>query len=177
MTDPGSRESGLALSEKEADFVASFRKRASILGWSPCLAPDDWYEGMSLRDEDGRCLAWIDVVADNVVLLTVGACFDGQVTRVGQLDSQLFTLMLGDDRCPPDHFDGSVQDQARLAADWVHRVLLRPVERREWTEFAREWRFADDGTPLVVSGPASERHGPPAQVLGVRPQHGPTAPV
>jgi hypothetical protein len=177
MTDPGPHDTDLALSDAEADFVANFRSHASTQGWAPCLAPDDWYQGMSLPDENGRCLAWIDVVADNTVLLTVGACFNGQSTRVGELHSQLFTLSPGHSRCPPAHFDGPVQNQARLAADWVHQVLLRPIERRDWSEIAREWRFADDGTPLVVSGPVSKRHGPPAQVTRVPPESGPNQPA
>lgn len=152
MTNLGPPETGHALSPTEGDFVASIRRRASERGWTPCLAPQDWYDGMDRRGENGRCLAWTDVVADDVVLITVGACFDGRSTRVGELHSQRFTLMPASNRCRRDHFDGSVQDQGRLAADWVHRVLLRPVERLErhdWSKVAHEYRFADDGTPLA----------------------------
>lgn len=168
MTSPGPQGPGRALSPTEGDFVASFRRRASERGWTPCLAPQDWYDGMDRGDENGRCLAWADVVADNVVLLTVGACFDGRSTRVGELHSQLFTLMPASNRCRGDHFDGSVQDQGRRAADWVHQVLLRPVERHDWSEVAHEYRFADDGTRLVASGPRSGRVGPPRQIRRIR---------
>ncbi|GAB2647228.1 hypothetical protein [Kribbella swartbergensis] len=149
------------LTESESDFVVLLRAEMERQGWTPSTAPDDWYAGMEAESADGRCLAWMELTADNWVILTIGAYYNGVVTTVGSLDSQLFDLRRNDPRVPPSTFGGTISEQAVLAANWLDKLLRRPILRREWSETAREYLFGDDGTLLVMSGSHLDRSGPP----------------
>jgi hypothetical protein len=150
-----------SLTESESNYVALLRAPMKRHGWIPSTAPDDWYAGMDVESADGRCLAWVDLSADNCVMLTVGAYYNGVVTTVGSLDSQLFDLHRDDPRLPPSTFGGTISEQAVRVADWFDKLARRPILRRDWSETAREYAFADDGTLLVISGSRLDRSGPP----------------
>ncbi|MGW5366624.1 hypothetical protein [Actinopolymorpha pittospori] len=154
-----------SLTESESKFVVVLRAQMNRHGWVPSTAPDDWYAGMDVESADGRCLAWVDLSADNCVMLTVGAYYNGVVTTVGSLDSQLFDLRRDDPRVPPSTFGGSTSEQAVRAANWLDMLLRRPILRREWSETAREYAFADDGTLLVISGSRLDRSGLPIREI------------
>ncbi|WP_427886935.1 hypothetical protein ACQHIV_28945 [Kribbella sp. GL6] len=147
------------LTEDEAEFVEVVRART--VGWVPSTAPEDWYDGMQVGSDDGRCLVWADLIVDNSTLLTVGAYYNGAVTTTGSLHTQLFVLDRDDIRVLPSTFGGPVSEQAAGAADWLDRLVRRPIRRRDWSGTAREYAFADDGTSLVVSGSQRDRSGPP----------------
>lgn len=149
-----------SLTEDEARFIELLRARLEGRGWTPSMAPDDWYDGMEVGAGDGRCLVWVDLSADDCVVLTVGAFYNGTVTTVGSLHSQLFELERDDIRLSPSTFGGPVSEQAVCVADWLDQLVRRPIRRREWSDTAREYTFADDGTKLVVSGSPRDRSGP-----------------
>lgn len=155
--------STMALSEAESAYVAHFRAQVKQFGWVVSKAPDDWYEGMETASANGRCLAWADVCVDDCVLLTVGAYFDGVTTTVGSLDSQTFDLRREDSRLSTTTFSGTLKEQAALAACWIDDVLRRGIRRREWSNTAKEYSFADDGTQLVHSGSRQDRAGRPTR--------------
>ncbi|MFD7153581.1 hypothetical protein ACFV9C_03230 [Kribbella sp. NPDC059898] len=132
------------------------------------MAPDDWYDGMEVGAADGRCLAWVDLSAGNSVLLTVGAYYNGTETTVGSLHSQLFDLQRDDVRVPSRTFNGPVSEQVVGVADWLDQLVRRPIRRREWSDTAREYTFADDGTALVSSGSWQDRSGSPLREAVIR---------
>lgn len=155
------------LAPVEAAWVAVVRAALPADLEGICLAPDDWYQGMDSPSADGRCLAWFDLIADECVVLTVGAYFDGARTTVGRLHNQLFNLESRSRTIPRKMFAGSVTDQAVRACEWLTQIRRRPVERCDWSRTAHEYRFADDGAGLVASGSTAQRQGPPRQVTRI----------
>ena len=151
----------------EAAWIAVVRaaRPADLKGL--CLAPDDWYDGMDESSAEGRCLAWFDLVADECVVLTVGAYFDGTRTVVGRLHSQFLTLDPHGRRIPQQTIGGPITEQAVKACEWFTRIRRRPVERRDWSSTVHEYRFADDGAGLVASGNTASRRRPPHRVVRV----------
>ncbi|TCM47904.1 hypothetical protein EV648_104299 [Kribbella sp. VKM Ac-2568] len=150
-----------SLTESESNYVVLLRAQMKRHGWIPSTAPDDWYAGMDVESADGRCLAWVDLSADNCVMLTVGAYYNGVVTTVGSLHSQLFDLQRDDPRVPPSTFGGTISEQVVRAANWFDKLVRRPILRSDWSATAQEYAFADDGTLLVISGSRLDRSGPP----------------
>ena len=142
----------------EAAWIAVVRAALPADLKGLCLAPDDWYDGMDESSAEGRCLAWFDLVADECVVLTVGAYFDGVRTTVGSLHNQLFSLESNRPTFPPQTFTGSITDQAVKACDLLAAIRRRPVERHDWSRTVHEYRFADDGTGLVASGSTPSGH-------------------
>jgi hypothetical protein len=70
---------------------------------------------------------------------------------------------------------GTPQDLAEIAAEWFERILVRPVERREWRSDGRltyHYVFPDTGTGLLWGGDAGpERfHRPPERIIHARGQ-------
>ena len=151
----------------EAAWIAVVRAALPADLKGLCLAPDDWYDGMDESSAEGRCLAWFDLVADECVVLTVGAYFDGVRTTVGSLHNQLFSLESNRPTSPPQTFTGSITDQAVKACDLLAAIRRRPVERHDWSRTVHEYRFADDGTGLVASGSTAQRRGAPRQVTRI----------
>ena len=160
-------ETSEALTPIEAGWIAVMRNvlPADLNGL--CLAPDDWYRGMGMPSSGGRCLAWFDLVADECVVLTVGAYFDGTRTVVGRLHSQFLTLDTHSRRIPQQTIGGPITEQAVKACEWFTRIRRRPVERRDWSSTVHEYRFADDGAGLVASGHPAARRRPPHRVVRV----------
>ena len=126
-------ETSEALTPIEAGWIAVMRNvlPADLNGL--CLAPDDWYRGMGMPSSGGRCLAWFDLVADECVVLTVGAYFDGTRTVVGRLHSQFLTLDPHGRRIPrrPDHGAGGqglrvVHEEPAATGGAARLVLHRP---------------------------------------------------
>lgn len=152
------------LSQAEEALVLALRARLTDDGRGICFAPEDWYDGMEVASHDGRCLVWADIVADDVIVRSVGAYFDGRSTIVAGLDVQLFTVDRDDRAIPPEVLDGTMEEQAAAAAQWLVRMLDRPIERREWSPTVRQYRFADDPSPLTASGWPDERSGPPRSI-------------
>ena len=150
-------ETSEALTPIEAGWIAVMRNvlPADLNGL--CLAPDDWYRGMGMPSSGGRCLAWFDLVADECVVLTVGAYFH----------SQFLTLDPHGRRIPQQTIGGPITEQAVKACEWFTRIRRRPVERRDWSSTVHEYRFADDGAGLVASGNNASRRRPPQRVVRV----------
>ena len=151
----------------EAAWIAVVRAALPADLKGLCLAPDDWYDGMDESSAEGRCLAWFDLVADECVVLTVGAYFDGTRTVVGRLHSQFLTLDPHGRRIPQQTIGGPITEQAVKACEWFTRIRRRPVERRDWSSTVHEYRFADDGAGLVASGNTASRRRPPHRVVRV----------
>lgn len=151
----------------EAAWIAVVRAALPADLKGLCLAPDDWYDGMDESSAEGRCLAWFDLVADECVVLTVGAYFDGTRTVVGRLHSQFLTLDTHSRRIPQQTIGGPITEQAVKACEWFTRIRRRPVERRDWSSTVHEYRFADDGAGLVASGNTASRRRPPHRVVRV----------
>ena len=138
----------------EAAWIAVVRAALPADLKGLCLAPDDWYDGMDESSAEGRCLAWFDLVADECVVLTVGAYFDGVRTTVGSLHNQLFSLESNRPTFPPQTFTGSITDQAvnstatgRTARLLAHRPRVPVRRRRHRTGGLGEHRSAPGSTP------------------------------
>ncbi len=155
------------LAPVEAGWVAILRAALPADLRGLCLAPDDWYRGMDSPSTDGRCLAWFDLVADECVVLTVGAYFNGKRTTVGRLRNPFFNLESRSRAVPRRRFTGSLTEQAVRTCEWFAQIRRRPVERCDWSRTAREYRFADDGSGLVASGSTSQRQGLPRRVTRI----------
>ena len=155
------------LAPVEAAWIAVVRAALPADLRGLCLAPDDWYQCMDSPSADGRSLAWVDLIADECVVLTDGAYFDGARTTVGRLHNQLFNLESRSRTILRRTFTGPLTEQAVRACEWLTQIRRRPVERWDWSRTAHEYRFADDGAGLVASGSTAQRQGPPRQVTRI----------
>jgi hypothetical protein len=161
------------LSQAERVFLAHLREWASA--W-PC-GPQDT---QLVEPEDG-CPNWravLDVGTEmergNLCLITVAVCFDGTSVRCGEVHSQSY-YPCPDERSRVEVVEatGTPEDLAEIASEWFERILVRPVERREWRANGRltyDYVFADTGTGLGCGGAAGPERfrRPPDRVIHAR---------
>ncbi|MFJ2300639.1 hypothetical protein [Oerskovia paurometabola] len=98
---------------------------------------------------DFPLVAWMDVIADGVAILTVGVHFFDDRIVCDEVHNQLTSL-------EPTEMErravGSPALLAEVAGDWLLSVVARPYRREEWVHrrsvYAFRYVVADSGQPL-----------------------------
>ncbi|WP_329562098.1 hypothetical protein [Kitasatospora sp. NBC_01266] len=161
------------LSQAERAFLAHLRMRARTWSCRPqnteLVKPEDGYPyWRAVLDVS------VEMEPRSLGLLTLGACFDGTNIRCSEVHSQSYYPRPDDQsRVEVLEATGTPQDMGEIAAEWFERILVRPVERREWWSDGRltyDYVFADTGTGLVVGGVAGPERfrRPPDRIIHAR---------
>jgi len=120
---------------------------AVVTGWrSP---PTDFR--IDPPTDDFPLVAWMDVIADGVAILTVGVHFFGDRIVCDEVHNQLTSLP-----SEPTEIErravGSPALLAEVAGDWLLSVVARPYRREEWVHrrsvYAHRYVVADSRQPL-----------------------------
>ncbi|WP_035805192.1 hypothetical protein [Kitasatospora mediocidica] len=161
------------LSQAERAFLALLRMRARTWSCGP--------QNTELVKPADGCRCWravldlsVEMEPRGLGLVTVGVCFDGTSIRCSEVHNQSYYPRPDDQsRVEVVEATGTPQGLAEIAAEWFERILVRPVERREWWSdgaLTYDYVFADTGTGLVLGGVAGPERfrRPPDRIIHAR---------
>lgn len=128
---------------------------------------------VSRPEDDSSLLVWISLLDEErpLILGQWAVHFYGAHVQAGKVSDDLFNL----DKTPGRGFffaSGTTGELALHCADWLERVLCRPVVRSEWPTGKRvlaSWEFADTEEGLVSDLLVSANAPPPARRIQIRP--------